>query len=257
MRAVARRKPRPTRPSCVHREVQKRRTIERNARYHLRQIDVLASSRHVAMVKAGEGTHRPVHATGVVHIRPSPASRRFVGQAGEVRQPRGGLRDRSERGVVMVPTGMAVARHRHVDDVGFDPAQLVISEPPVPQYPRAEVLDHDIGDADQPLHDLQAFGAPHVQTETLLVDVGVREVSRGIQIDREILRRGGTRQPAALTLWPLDLYDLGTERAEPARGPWPGSHPAEVDYANVFQCTRLRHGVVIPAIPRWPDRRRP
>src|ERR1700733_4870781 len=68
VRAVARRKARPTRPSSVHREVQKRRTVERDARYHLRQIDVLASPRHVAMVEAGEGTHRTVHTAGVVHI---------------------------------------------------------------------------------------------------------------------------------------------------------------------------------------------
>src|SRR5208283_4115526 len=96
-------------------------------------------------------------------------------------------------GVMVMPTGMAVPRHRHIDDIRFDLAQLRIAEAPVLQHPGAEILNHDVGDRDQPLHDLQAFGASYVQTETLLVDVCVIEVSRGVQIDLEALRRGRTR----------------------------------------------------------------
>jgi hypothetical protein len=61
------------------------------------------------------------------------------------------------------------------------------------QYPGAEILDHDVGDGDQPLRDFQAFGASYVQAEALFVDVRVIEVSRGVQTDLEILRRGGAR----------------------------------------------------------------
>ena len=157
VRTVARRKASPPRPAPVHREIQQRRTVERNARHHLRQVDMLAAPRHVAMVEAGERTHRPVHAAGIIHVRPAPASRRLVGQAGEMRQPRDRLSDRTERGVMVIATGMAVARHRHIDDVRLDLAQLVIAEAPVPQHARAEILDHDVGDGDQPLHDLQAL----------------------------------------------------------------------------------------------------
>jgi Ca-activated chloride channel family protein len=138
----------------------------------------------------------------------------------------------------------AVAKEAYID-VRFDPAQLVIAEAPVAQHPRAEVLDDDVGDGDQPLHDLQALGASHVQAEALLVDVRVGEVSRGVQIDLETLRRRGTRQSAALALRPLDLDDLGPEGAQPARRPGPGPHPAEIHHANVFKGSRSRHGFVL------------
>ena len=61
------------------------------------------------------------------------------------------------------------------------------------QHPRAEILDHYVGDGDQPLCDLQALGASYIQTEALFVDVRVIEVSRSVQIDLEVLRRGGAR----------------------------------------------------------------
>src|SRR6266436_5954894 len=146
---------------------------------------------------------------------------------------------------MVMPAGMAVARHRPISDIRLDFAQRLIAEAPLLQYPGAEILNHDVGDGDQPLHDLQAFGASHVQTEALLVDVRVVEVSRGVQIDLEILRRGGARQPAALILRPLDFYDLGPERPQPACGPWPGPHPAEVHHADVFKGSWSRHGVVL------------
>src|SRR6266446_2769618 len=143
---------------------------------------------------------------------------------------------------MVMAAGMAVARHRDIDDIRIDLAQLRIAEAPFLQHPGAEILDHDIGDGDQPLHDLQAPGAADIEAEALFVDVGVVEVPRGVQIDLEVLRRRGTRQPAALILRPLDLYDLGPQSPEPARRPWPGPHPAEIDHANVFEGARSRHG---------------
>src|SRR5712691_8093 len=147
---------------------------------------------------------------------------------------------------MVMAAGMAVARHRDIDDVRLDPAQLRIAEAPFLQHPGAEILDHDIGDGDQPLHDLQALGAADVEAEALLVDVGVVEIPRGVQIDLEVLRRRGTRQPAALILRPLDLYDLGPQSPEPARRPWPGPHPAEIHHANFFKGARSRHACRSP-----------
>src|SRR5262249_44736296 len=112
----------------------------------------------------------------------------------------------------------------------------------------AEILDHDVGNSDQPLDDLQAFGAAHIQAEALLVDVCVIEISGGVEIDLDILRRGGARQPAALILWPLDLDDLRPKGPEPARRPRPGTHPAEIHDADVFKGARTRHGIVL--LPR-------
>ena len=93
---------------------------------------------------------------------------------------------------MVMPARMAVARHGHIDDIRFDLGQFLIAETPFLQYPGAEILDHDVGDGDQPLHDLQALGASYVQTEALLVDVGVIEVSRGVQVDLEIVGCGAT-----------------------------------------------------------------
>ena len=206
---------------------------------------MLTAPRHVAMVEAGERAHRPVHAAGIIHIRPAPAGRRFVGQAGDIGQPRDRLGNGTECRVVVMPAGMAVARHRHIDDVRLDLALLRIAEAPFLQHPGAEVLNHDVGDGDQPLDDLQAFGASYVETEALLVDVRVIEVSRGVEIDLEILRRGGARQPAALIFRPLDLYDLGPESSQPARGPRSSAHPAEIHHADVLKGSRARHDVVL------------
>src|SRR5260370_983609 len=168
-------------------------------------------------------------------------------------QPRDCLGDRTECSVMVMAASMAVTRHGHIDDILFDLAQLLIAEAPFVQHPGAEILDHNVGDGDQPLHDLQALRASYIQTEALFVDVGVIEVSRGVQIDLEILRRGGTRQPAAFILRPLDFYDLGAETPEPARGPRPGPYPAEVPNSDVFKGSPSKRtgqvGIVIVRSP--------
>jgi hypothetical protein len=91
---------------------------------------------------------------------------------------------------MVMPAGMAVTRHRHIDDIGFDPAQLFVAEAPVAEHARAEILDHDVGDGDQPLGDLQALRGADVEAEALFVDVGVVEIPRGVQINLKLLRRG-------------------------------------------------------------------
>src|SRR5271169_622742 len=146
---------------------------------------------------------------------------------------------------MVMPTGMAVPRHRHIDDIRFDLAQLRVAEAPLLQHPGAEILNHDVGDGDQPLHDFQAFGASYIETEALLVDVCVVEVSRGVQIDLEVLRCGGTWEPAALIFRPFNFYDLGPKSPQPTGGPGPGPHPAKVHHANVCKGSRSRHGVVL------------
>ena len=52
-------------------------------RFFYRGQDVLPLARHVAAVETGKRTHGPIHAAGVVHVRPAPAGRRFVRQTGQ------------------------------------------------------------------------------------------------------------------------------------------------------------------------------
>src|SRR5437764_14507258 len=99
---------------------------------------------------------------------------------------------------MVMPADMAVTRHRHIDDIRLYPALLLVAEAPVTEHARAEILDHDVGDADQPLGDLQALRGAHVQAEALFVNVGVVEIPRGVQVDLKLLRGGRAWQPAAL-----------------------------------------------------------
>src|SRR5205823_14439017 len=46
-------------------------------------------------------------------------------------------------------------------------------------------------------------------------------------------------------LGPFDFHDLGPESSQPARGPRPGPHPAEINHANVFKGSRSKHGVIL------------
>src|SRR5262245_47747067 len=115
---------------------------------------------------------------------------------------------------MVMAAGMAVTRHRHIDDVRLDPPLLVIAEPPIAEHPRAEVLDNDVRDRDQPPHNVEPLSGPHIEAEALLVDVSVVEIAGGVQIDLEMPRCRRARQPSALVFWPFDLDDLGTERAE-------------------------------------------
>src|SRR5204862_1184903 len=133
-----------------------------------------------------------------VHIGPAPAGWWLVRQPREKRKPGHRLRDRAEGRVMVMPAGMAVTRHRHIDDVRLYPALLLVAEAPVAEHARAEILDHDVGDADQPLGDLQALGGADVEAEALFVDVGVVAISRGVQVDLKLLRRGRAWQPAGL-----------------------------------------------------------
>ena len=68
MRPVARRVAPPARAATVHCEVQQRWPDKRHAGHHLRQVDVLTFPRDVAMIQAGQGANRAVHAAGIVHV---------------------------------------------------------------------------------------------------------------------------------------------------------------------------------------------
>ena len=130
----------------------------------------------------------------------------------------------------MVATGVAVARHRHVDDVGLDRAHLLVAEAPVPQHARTEVLDHEVGDGDQPLDDLQPLGTAHVQTEALFVDVGVvvklPEVLRVASSPRGVVELG--RRPRSFS--GHSILMISAPRAPSQRvAQGPASDPTEID----------------------------
>ena len=71
------------------------------------------------------------------------------------------------------------------------------------------------------------IGAAHVQAEALLVDVGVVEVSRGVEVDLEMLWRRAARQPRLLS-------------RQGALGRHPRAHrrAGRLDRACSFECAR-------------------
>src|SRR5262249_44185668 len=114
---------------------------------------------------------------------------------------------------MVMPAGMAIPRHRHIDDIRLDPALLLIAKSPIAQHAGAEILDHDVGLGNQALNDFEALDGADVQTEALLVDIGVVEISRRVEIDLKMLWRRRARQTATFVLRPLDLDDLGAKSA--------------------------------------------
>jgi hypothetical protein len=91
---------------------------------------------------------------------------------------------------MVMPSGMAVTRHRDIDDVRLDAALFFVPKTPVAQNARTEILDHDVRNRDQPLDDLETLRSTYVKADALLVDIRVVEVSRGVQIDLEMSRCG-------------------------------------------------------------------
>jgi hypothetical protein len=100
---------------------------------------------------------------------------------------------------------------------------------------RHDLWADKIRDRDQAFDDVEALCGADVEAKALLVDVGVVEIARSVEIDLELLGGRGAGQPATLILRPFDLDDLRAESAQPAGRPRPRPHPAEIDDADTRQ----------------------
>ena len=241
VRAVARRVAGTPGPPPVGAEVEERRAGQRHAGRDLREVDVLALAGGAPVVQRGQRGDRAVHAAGVVHVRPAPPGGRRVGQPRQERQPRQRLRRGSERRVVRVRPRLPEAGHRDVDEVGLDRAHLVEGEAPVAQHACAEVLDHDVRRAQQVLDDLQALRAAHVDRDAQLLGVLVVEVAVRVRARARVAEAARAAREGEPRVRPFDLDHLGAHHGQPARGPRPGAHPREVQYAYALEWP-LGHG---------------
>ena len=88
----------------------------------------------------------------------------------------------------MVSPSVAQPCQGNVDNIRSNLAKLLISEPPVLHYPRAIVLDDDIGDSNHSLNQVQAFLSTCVHGDAELVSIRVVELSGSVEVD---LNAGG------------------------------------------------------------------
>jgi len=80
-------------------------------------------------------------------------------------QPRHCLRHWTKGRVMVMPSVMAVTRHRDIDDVRLDAALFFVPQTPVAQNARTEILDHDVRNRDQPLDDLETLRSAYVKAD--------------------------------------------------------------------------------------------
>ena len=170
--------------------------------------------------------------------------------------PRRAFEVRAQRPVVGVGAGEPVGGHAEHHDVGFDGAERLVSDAELVDGGGGVVLDHDVGDGDELLEDLDALLLLEVEGHAQLVlavaleegpavevaaghgeaGVGVEPVAQRVDVG---LRRSG-EAPAGVGLEQLkrlDADDFGAPIGEVARGVGPGEHEGEVGDANSLEGT--------------------
>ena len=160
----------------------------------------------------------------------------------------------AEGAVVGVGAGEAVSGHAEHDDIGLDGAEGVVVDAELVDGGRRVVLDHDVGDGDELLEDLDALlllevdGHAHLVLGVALeerpavevaaghgeVGIGVDPVAHGVDVG---LRRPG-EAPAGAGLEHLEGLDadaLGAPIGEVARGVGPGEDEGQVGDADALE----------------------
>jgi enoyl-CoA hydratase/carnithine racemase len=143
-----------------------------------------------------------------------------------------GPRDRHEPArrlddrVIARPVGIgavrAVSGDREVDQARVEPLELHVVEPEPCEPADAEILDHDVGPAEQPPQDFLAFTRAKVHPHAALVAVHREEVGRGLRPG--LVRADPRRSPRAggISLGRLDLDDVRSKIAKEHRAQRPG-----------------------------------
>ena len=137
-----------------------------------------------------------------------------------------------------VGTGLPVARYPNQDDPRIALAENVVTQVPLLQRARAEVLHHDVGLLDEIEEQLAAARPTQVQRDGSLV-AGVHRPEHVVPVDFG-LAPGAQRVRCAR--W-LDLDDVGTHVAEQPAGERPGDQGAQLEHPDAVQRTG---GAVMP-----------
>ena len=166
---------------------------------------------------------------GVADGDPRAAGRRG-GVAGDIAQPAHGLADGAVPGPGRVRPVLAEPGHPDQHQPRVPLGQRVVAEPPPLQGPGPEVLDQDVGGAEQPAGQGLALGVAQVQGHRLLVAGDHRPPQR--QAVRLL------PAPLAHRVAPgrvLELDHLGPEVGQQLAAERPGQELAHLDHPDVVQ----------------------
>ena len=200
-------------------------------------VDDLPAAGGLGMAQRHEHADGAEQAGDVVAQRHGARQHRcFTRVAGQVVEPREGLRDVRKAMPPAVRAGLAVAGHAQHHQLGVGLAQCVPRQAPALHRAGAEVLDQHIGLGDELQEQLHALGLQQVDRHRALVaalaeprECGVRAFGGGA----EAAHRVATDRV-------FDLDDVGPELAHDGSGIRAGQEVADIDHAHAGE--RLRRG---------------
>ena len=199
----------------------------------LSAVDLAVSQRHQRADHAPQGGDR------VADGNPG-ANRRAVLEAGNVAQSAHRLADRAEARLVLVGAGLAEARQAHHHQARVQRVEDIPAQAELFQYAGAEVLDQDVGIAEQAFQDRLALGVLEIEGQGFLV-----------ACLNEPPQRGAFVELAPLAQWVaavgrLDLDHFGAELGADPRGERAGDQGAELDHLQAGQrFGRMFHAVSV------------
>ena len=171
-----------------------------------------------------------MHARVAVAERRPADGRRAVPETGGGGGPARALRHVVVDLEILIGRAFAEALDRPEDDPRIELVNALPGEAHPIQRARREVLDQDVGVADQRLQDRLAFGRLGIERQRSLVAVELREVERveigdiAQLIARDVSYAG-----------PLDLQYIGAEPREQLSTRGPRLHAGEVDDLDSFE----------------------
>ena len=196
---------------------------------HQPDVDLLAEAGRVPIPQREENAVHGVETGQVVRDGDADAGRRTVGEAGHIHQPAFGLDDRVVAGQVLLGARLPVARDRAIDDARVERGNRVVVEAESGEASRSEVLDHDVGCADEATESAGAHIALQVERDALLVSVQAEK-------KRAPARAVGRPRARIVPMGRLfDLDDLRAHVAEHHRAIGAGEHAREVDDAESIE----------------------
>ena len=171
-----------------------------------RDLEAVALPGFTPLIKRAQDGDRHQHpGTGVAEREAGP-DRRAIGLPGDAERAAGGLCDHVEREVLLERAAFAEPFDLGIDDAGVDGFHHVVAQPQPLDGTRREILDRDVGLAQQVLHQFQSLGGLQVDGDGTLVGVEHVEIIRiVVRLPRP---QAATRVAHAGV---LDLHHIGAQ----------------------------------------------
>ena len=219
------------------------------------EIDVLPRVRPLAVHERCEQRDEPAPAGDEVGVGLADLRGPALAVAGEMRDPHRRLQARALRPEGGPRSRRSVARVRERDEARIAGPQVVGGHAPAAQHPRREVVEQDVGLAEQVEEHLAALRLRQVERQRPLAAVDDVERPRAVPPvpGRGVVEERVAEQRARLVeaVRRLDLDDLGPEVGEERAHVGHGEHGREVDDAQ----PRQGRPAALSRAPRRPVRR--